>query len=101
MKTKIMGYSLNRNIIFKVECCCQLLGQTLEVVDNYKYLGITLDSHLTYKAHIKNVISKVTHKLSVLTKLRKYLDTRTSLILYKSMILPHFDYGDIVFAMKA
>ena len=43
------------------------------------------------------MISKVTHKLSVLTKIRKYIDVHTSLTLYKSMILPHFDYGDIIY----
>ena len=93
-----MGHSLNRNISFKDECHCQLLDQTLEVVDSYKYIGITLDTHLTYKPHIKSIISKVTHKLSVLTKIRKYIDITTSLTLYKSMILPHFDYGDMIYA---
>ena len=75
-----------------------MLDKTLEVVNSYKYLGIILDTHLTYKPHIKSIISKVTHKLSVLTKIRKYIDIHTSLTLYKSMILPHFDYGDMVYA---
>ena len=56
-KTKVMGYSLNRNIHFKNEYNCKLLGQTLEVVDKYKYLGIILDIHLTYKPHVKSVIT--------------------------------------------
>ena len=97
-KTKFMEYSLNRNHSFKDECHCYLLGQPLEVVDKYKYLGIILDTHLTYKPHIKSVISKVTNKLSVLTKIRKYIDVHTSLVLFKSMILSHFDYGDFIYA---
>ena len=44
---------------------------------------------------------QVTHKLSILTKIRKYIDVHTSLILYKSMILPHFDYGDIIYAASS
>ena len=52
-KTKVMGYSLNRNHSFKDECHCYLLGQPLEVVDKYKYLGIILDTHLTYIPHVK------------------------------------------------
>ena len=93
-----MGFSLNKNIHFKEICQCKLLDQSLEVVDNYKYLGIILDTHLTYKPHIKSVITKVTHKLSVLSKIRKYLDVHTSLVVFKSMILPHFDYGEVVYA---
>ena len=97
-KTKVMFFSLNKNLLFRETCHCSLSNQPLEVVDTYKYLGITLDTHLTYKPHIKNIITKVTHKLSVLSKIRKYLDVYTSRTIFKSMILPHFDYGDVVYA---
>ena len=53
---------------------------------------------MSYKPHIKNEINKVTYKLSLLTKIRKYIDTRTSLLMYTTMILPHFDYGDVKYA---
>ena len=48
-KTKVMGYSLNRNVSFKNECHCRLRDQTLDIVDAYIYLDIILDTHLTYK----------------------------------------------------
>ena len=97
-KTKVLGLTLNRNFRIKDHCNIILSNQNLEVVDSYKYLGVTLDTHLTYKPHIKNTINKVTHKLSLLTKIRKYVDVHTSLIIYKTMILPHFDYGDVIYA---
>ena len=100
-KTKVMGFSLNKNILFKNIGPFKLLNQSLEVVDNYKYLGIILDTQLTYKPHIKNIVAKGTHKLIVLSKIRKYLYVRTSLTIFKSMILPHFDYGDIVYAASS
>ena len=97
-KMKVMGFSLNRKYTFKNDCKVFLSNHKLEVVDTYKYLGVVLDTHMTYQPHIKNVINKVTYKLSLLTKLRKYVDSHTSLIIYKTMILPHFDYGDVVYA---
>ena len=53
---------------------------------------------MSYKPHIKNEINKVTYKLPLLTKIRKYIDTQTSLLMYATMILPHFDYGDVKYA---
>ena len=31
------------------------------------------------------------------SKIRKYLNVRSALAIYKTMILPYFDYGDIIF----
>ena len=89
----VMGYSLNRNHAFKDECHCYLLGHPLEIVDKFNYLGITLDTHLTYKPHINK---------SVLSKICKYIiDVHTSLVLFKSMILTDFDYGDVIYAASS
>ena len=44
----------------------------LDKVNSYKYLGITLDSNLTFNKHIENCKKIATHKVSLLTKIRKY-----------------------------
>ena len=69
----------------------------MEFVSQYKYLGVILDSNLAFTKHLNNVIRIVSHKINLLAKVRRYLDNRASLLIYKIMILPYFDYGDILF----
>ena len=62
-----------------------------------KYLGITLDSHLTYKQHVNQCIKIVSHKIYLLAKIRQFINECTPLFIYKSMIAPIIDYGDIIY----
>ena len=73
----------------------------LEMVDHYKYLGITLDKHLTFNLHLSNVIQQVTEKGYLLRKIRPYLDKESSLLIYKNMILPYAEYGDFFYSHAA
>ena len=55
---------------------------------------MTIDNKLTYSSHIKfaMVLSKIHAKMAALHKIRNFIDNNTALKLYKSYILPHFDY---------
>ena len=96
-KTKLMSlgtrYAVKKAKGVKVE----INGEQLQMVPTYKYLGITLDSVLSFNSHVKNVISMVLYKLNLLSKVRKYLTDTVALKIYKSMILPYFDYGDVIY----
>ena len=72
-------------------------NQRLNCVDNYKYLGVILDRKLNFGKYILQVKKNATHKSYLLNRVKKYLDTSTSLKIYKSHILPIFDYGDILY----
>lgn len=65
----------------------------LEIVGEYKYLGIILDENLNFSKHVNYLISLVSHRIYNLRKIRKYIDERIALILYKTMILNYFDLG--------
>ena len=92
-KTVLFGTRLASND--KIKC---LLGNTkLEQVDNYRYLGVDLDRHLNYDLCITNTIKKVNHKIWLLAKLRYYMTENMAIKIYKGMILPYFDYGDVVY----
>ena len=71
-------------------------NEVLQNVPTYKYLGINLDQTLSYNYHLKNVINSISHKLYIFNKIRRFLDIKSSVIIYKSMILPYFDYGDSI-----
>ena len=72
-------------------------GEMLQVVPTYKYLDINLDQTLSFNYHLKYVANLISHKLYVFCKIRKYLNDHAALTIYKTMILPYFDYGDAIF----
>ena len=61
------------------------------------YLGVTLDSHLNYNLSISRIINSVTGKLKQFRRMRKFLTTRAAIMVYKGMLLPLLEYGDIFF----
>ena len=74
-----------------------IMEHQLQRVATYKYLGMILDMNLTFNNHLQQTYNVVSHKCLLLSKLRKYIDTYTAVILYKSMILPVIEYGDIIY----
>ena len=72
-------------------------GDIIERVSVFKYLGVSLDESLTFEAHIDYIHNKASRKLGALHKVREYMDQEIALKLYKSLVLPHFDYCDTVY----
>ena len=73
-----------------------LNNEQIEYVSNYRYLGIIVDSSLTFKNQMQNTIKIVAHKISLLQKIRHFITQTAAIPIYKTMILPYFDYGDII-----
>ena len=66
--------------------------------ENYcKYLGITLDASLTYSKHVQSCINLASQKVFLLSKIRKCINFDAVLKIYKTMILPILEYGDILY----
>ena len=68
----------------------------LEVVHDMKLLGLTIDSSLSFKAHIKSVCNKVDVKVSALRRVRKLIPSEVMVNIYKALILPHLEYCALV-----
>ena len=64
----------------------------LEVVHDMKLLGLTIDSSLSFKAHIKSVCNKVNVKVSAVRRVRKFIPSEVMVYIYKAFILPHLEY---------
>ena len=56
-----------------------------------------LNEHLKFEEHIDYLVSKTVQKLGILHKSRDFLDCKTSLLLYKSLVLLQFVYCDTVY----
>ena len=57
-----------------------------------KLLGISIDNELKFDEHLSNVCLKVYKKLSALMIIRKYLDFKKTIILFKGFFEAQFKY---------
>ena len=65
----------------------------IEIVDDFKLLGITINKHLKWHPHVENTAIKVSKYIGVLNRLKHTLPPRILYTLYNTLILPHFNYG--------
>ena len=96
-KTKCMTFG-QRATVSKAHTLNILINnQPLKIAKTYTYLGITLDPSLSFSAHVAHVSATANHKTYLLNKIRKFLTSKAALNLYKAMILPYLDYGDVLY----
>ena len=96
-KTKTMVFGTRQKVKRANKTVIKLGNAVLKQVPSYKYLGLILDSTLNYNMHVNQVIRTVLHKLMLLSKMKKYLKDNTALNIFKAMVLPYFDYADVIF----
>ena len=75
-----------------------LSNTVLEKVCSYKYLGFILDDQLNFNKHVKEMIKLITHKLYLLSRIRRYLTKQASITIFNTMILSLIEYVDIIYA---
>ena len=61
-------------------------------VQSYTYLGVDVDSFLSFESFLKSSIKKVNYKLYLFSKIRYVLTFAAAILVYKQMVLPFFDY---------
>ena len=74
-------------------------GQTIERVKKIKYLGVVIDDRLTFKDHCDYVVKKMSKKVNYLRRIRNRLDTKSALLLYNSLAVPHIDFCSSILFM--
>ena len=57
-------------------------------VDSVKFLGVHLDSHLTWAEHIRFISGQISRSAGIMFKLKFILPQRVMRIIYLSMVLP-------------
>jgi hypothetical protein len=77
----------------------QFLGEPIQWVETARYLGVTLDTQLTWSAHANQVGMKAAQRLGVLGPLlnrRSSPSIRNGMLLYKQLIHPMMDYACLI-----
>ena len=71
---------------------------TLESVSLEKDLGVLLDDKLTFTEHINTKINKANQILGCIRHTFKHMNKEIFLLLYKSLVRPHLEYGSCIWS---
>lgn len=89
-KTVCMFFSKSKSRC--VEPDVVVAGKRLQVVSDFKYLGVYIDNNLTFKLHIKKVCNRIKYNLANFIYVRSCMSKRAAMMFMHSMILSHITY---------
>ena len=75
-------------------------GKLIERVTDFNFLGIIINEHLDWSSHISKISNKICRTNGILNKLKRFLPTHILRQIYCSLILPHFNYGILLWGFK-
>ncbi len=96
-KTKGMKFGTKQKLSQMANLKIAFDSETVEQVYQFKYLGVILDCSLQFDKHVAYVKQKVYTRLKTLGRLRQFISRSLSLTLYRSLVLPHFNYADVCY----
>ena len=90
-KTHYILFNLSkaRNINAEVKINNKIINE----VESAKFLGVTLDSKLSWSQHIKHIKGKIAKCIGILSKARKVFTVKTLNTIYYSFIHPYLTYS--------
>lgn len=94
-KSACMVYT-NRDIPANIVISCK--DNRIQMTDNYKFLGVFIDSKLKFSIHIDHVCKKVSRAAGVLRRIHKIIPHNILKMLYFSMVYPYLIYAIVVYA---
>ena len=94
-KTKFMIFTYKSNLITD-NINIKFNDFNIARVENFKLLGIYIDSRLKFNFHIGQIISKINIYSSIAKRIKKFLNKITLKILYYSMFYSHFFYCNLI-----
>ena len=92
-KTDVVNYTRSQRISHQVTFCNSLIGNTA----NHKHLGLVLQSDGKWTEHVAYLTNKINPLISCLCYYKYRLSRKALETMYKSYILPLFDYADIIY----
>ena len=86
-KPQSMVFSIGKHITTYTDLCIN--NQIIDRVEHTMFLGVILDSQLTWAYHIQHVKIKMAKNIGILCRARKILKTTTLITLYYAFIYPY------------
>ena len=73
-----------------------ICGAELSMTEVEKDLGVHIDTELKFRHHASAVVAKATQIMSVIRRSFALIDMTTLPLLFKSLVRPHLEYGNLV-----
>ena len=67
-------------------------GRTIDQVTRFNFLGLHLNSQLTWHTHIEEISKKISRATAIIYKTQNILSSKIILSLYNTLIIPHITY---------
>ena len=64
----------------------------IEQVDDFNFLGLTINKHLSWTKHVNNISLKIARVVGILKRLKQFMPIKTLTTIYHSLISPHLNY---------
>ena len=78
--------------LYTFDYSLSLCGHVLGNVDSVNYLGVTIDSNLSWYQHIENITSKANRTLGLIRRNLKKVPQETKTLAYKALVRPNLEY---------
>jgi hypothetical protein len=78
----------------------KLNGISIKQIDVFNFLGLTINSTMTWESHINKIASKIGRTVGILHKLKHFLPCYILKLIYNSLISPHFYFGIMAWGFK-
>lgn len=79
-----------------LEFSYKLNNTALQTVHQFKYLGVTITSNLSWNTHIRIISSIAIQRLWLLRHRLKHCTSKTKQLAYTSLVRPILEYADVV-----
>ena len=99
-KTKFMLFHYPQRKVTDKIPVLQINNEKIEHIEEFNFLGLTIDSCLNWKAHTQKIANKISRTLGVMNRIENQVPKCVLKMLYNSLVLPHMQYAILTWGFK-
>ena len=89
-KTKYMMFHKHNKIVEHLDL--HVNNNAIEKIDNFNFLGLHLNTRLTWHTHVSEISKKISRAVGIIKKMQWIFPTEILLAIYNALVLPHINY---------
>ena len=92
-KTKYIVFQSPNSRKININLDIKIDEYTISQVNEFNFLGIHINSTMTWNTHINKIASKISQVVGILNKLKHFLPCDILRTIYNSLVSPHLNFG--------